>query len=384
MSLSLSGFFILASVVQGVFIGLAILFAPLFRSTTNNYLAGFLLSLSAMTFLGWQEFDNFWIDWIWSLMWEYLIPVLLFQYFLRVLDHAYLRAKWLPWLYLPFVFFLVVDLFIDGELVFGLYDIPSFSSNATYDLYDSLLDSFALWWNVGLIVWMFTLARTDQKVPPEKRQWLIRFGVAMVIVVFVWFLSDWVEARTNVEEPLAAIWLAMSLLFWYIAYAGVYQLRILDERKEIHALLLNRANQPKPLVDVVSTPLNQEALELDGSAEATEVNPYTDRLRRLMQKDHLYRNPDLGRQLVAERLGISEGYVSQVVQESVGEGFVEYVNRHRILAAKEMLSDGTFNPYSLEAIGREAGFKSRSAFYESFKRATGQTPGAYRKSQKAS
>lgn len=377
MSLSLSDFFILASIVQGLFIGLAILCAPFFRSKTNNYLAGFILFMSAMTFMGWQEYDNFWIDWVWSLMWEYLIPVLLFQYFLRVLDHPFLKASWLPWLYFPFCFFLVVDLIIDGELLFGLYDLPLLADDDYYDFYDSLLDSFSLWWNVGLVIWMFNLARQDRKAPPEKRRWLIRFGYAMIGVVIVWFFSDWMQHRTGVEDPYAAIWLAMSLLFWWVAYAGVYQLRILDEQQEIHALLLNRATS------TVQPTITANGPDPDDAKEATE-NSYAGQLRQLMEQEHLYRNPDLGRQLVAERLGISEGYVSQVVQESMGEGFVEFVNGHRIRAAREMLNDLTFSPYSLEAIGREAGFKSRSAFYESFKKATGQTPGAYRKNQKAS
>jgi AraC-like DNA-binding protein len=154
------------------------------------------------------------------------------------------------------------------------------------------------------------------------------------------------------------------LMVWWVAYAGVYQLRILDEREEIHALMLGRSTKLEPVL--ITEP-------------KTTDNGYTVQLKRLMEEEHLYRNPDLGRQMVAEHLGISEGYVSQVMQENVGEGFVEFVNGHRIMAAKRMLSDPDFAPYSLEAIGREAGFKSRSSFYDSFKKATGQTPGTYRK-----
>lgn len=365
MTLSLSDFFILASVVQGLFIGLAILCAPFFRSTTNNYLAGFILLMSGMTFLGWQEFDLFWPDYVWSLMWEFLIPVLLFQYFLRLLNHPYLQARWLPWLYAPFVIILVVDVFFDLDYSFDLYILPLSENHPAYQFYDGLLDSMALWWNIFLIGWAFNIARNDRNAPAGKRRWLIRFSAALLLVMSVWFLSDYIQHRTGVEDPYSMLWLALSLLFWYIAYAGVYQLRIVDERAEI-GVLRDRLLEPLAVENV------------------SVGNDYAPALQQLMEEEHLYRNPDLGRQVVAEQLGISEGYLSQIMSSQVGQPFADFVNSYRIEEAKRLLSSPDFAPYSLEAIGLEAGFKSRSAFYTGFKKATGITPGMYRKRVKTS
>ena len=365
MTLSLSDFFILASVVQGLFIGLAILCAPFFRSTTNNYLAGFILLMSGMTFLGWQEFDHFWPDYVWSLMWEFLIPVFLFQYFLRLLRHPYLEARWLPWLYAPFVIILIIDILFDLDYSFDLYILPFPESHPLYQFYDELLDSMALWWNIFLIGWAFSIARNDTSATVYKRRWLVRFSVALLLVMSVWFLSDYIQYRTKVEDPYSMLWLALSLLFWYIAYAGVYQLRIVDERAEIGRL-------------------RERLLEPEAIGNISVGNDYAPALRQLMEEEHLYRNPDLGRQVVAEQLGISEGYLSQIMSAQVGRPFADYVNSYRIEEAKRLLSSPDFDPYSLEAIGLEAGFKSRSAFYTGFKKATGITPGMYRKQAKTS
>jgi len=369
MSLSLSDFFVLASVLQGVFIGLALLCAPFFRSKANNYLAVFILLLSLITFLGWQEFDNFWVDYVWSFMWEFLPPPVLFLYFLLVLDHPYLKALWLPWLFAPFLLTFFFDLAIGLDFAFGLYRLPFTEEHPAWQLYDALEDRLSMWYNVLMVGWALYLSRTDTTLPPQKRQWLIRFSTAMLLVLGVWFLSDLVHVSTEIENPSAAIWLALSLLFWWICYAGVYQLRILDDRTEINELLSLKARRAVPAPVAVTN-----AVE----------NGYAPRLRDLLHGQQLFRNPDLGRGLVAEHLGISEGYVSQVVQESLGEGFVEYVNGLRVEAAREMLDDPAFAPYSLEAIGQEAGFKSRSAFYTTFKKATSVTPGAYRKGVKTS
>ncbi len=366
MLLSLTDFFIIASIIQGVSVGLAILCAPFFRSKTNNYLAAFILTLSGMTFLGWQELDLFWLDYTWSLMWEFLIPVFLFQYFLRVLDHRFLRASWLPYLYAFFLFFLVIDIVFDLDFAFNLYRLPIAEENSVYQFYDSLLDSMALWWNTFLCAWMFKIAWKDTSATVERRRWLLRFGIVMLAIMTIWFLSDLVHFRTQVEDAYAALWVSMSLLFWWIAYSGVYQLRILEERSEIHALLAGK-----------------EVVKHTSTVPPTD-NVYNTRLRELMSEEHLYRNPDLGRQLIADHLGISEGYVTQVMHDALGMKLVDFVNSYRVAAAREMLSDEVFAPYSLEAIGREAGFKSRSAFYQAFKSATGQTPGSYRKQGKTS
>ena len=48
-----------------------------------------------------------------------------------------------------------------------------------------------------------------------------------------------------------------------------------------------------------------------------------------------------------------------------------------------MLVDAHYKNYTIESIGLECGFKSKSNFYITFKKLTGQTPNQY-KSQKIS
>ncbi|MEL7160720.1 MAG: helix-turn-helix domain-containing protein, partial [Bacteroidota bacterium] len=176
--------------------------------------------------------------------------------------------------------------------------------------------------------------------------------------IFLWFLTGAMEQYYDSDAPFAVLLVGFSGIFWWTGYYGVYRQRLAEERTEIRALRQERPLQPEP---------------------ETTGKGYERELRQLMVEEELYRDPDLGRQTVAERLGISEGYLSEQMRTGLGQGFVDFVNGYRVQAARAMLTDATFLPYSLEAIGREAGFKSRSAFYSSFKKATGKTPGAYRK-----
>ena len=107
-------------------------------------------------------------------------------------------------------------------------------------------------------------------------------------------------------------------------------------------------------------------------------------LYALMDEEKLYKNPLLNRLDLATRLGTSEGYLSQVINQEINKSIIQFVNKYRIEAAKELLNNPVFNKYSVEAIGMEAGFKSKSAFYSTFNTNTGISPGAFRKLQKTS
>jgi len=50
----------------------------------------------------------------------------------------------------------------------------------------------------------------------------------------------------------------------------------------------------------------------------------------------------------------------------------------RVEEAKLYLTDTDFSNYTLVAIGLEAGFNSKSAFNNSFKKITGQTPSQFK------
>ncbi len=104
----------------------------------------------------------------------------------------------------------------------------------------------------------------------------------------------------------------------------------------------------------------------------------------VMDEEELYKNPLLNRLDLATRLGTSEGYLSQIINQEINKSIIQFVNEYRIEAAKNLLQDPIFNKYSIEAIGMEAGFKSKSTFYNTFNASLNMSPGAFRKLQKTS
>lgn len=98
-------------------------------------------------------------------------------------------------------------------------------------------------------------------------------------------------------------------------------------------------------------------------------------LKALMERERLFQNPNLTMPLVAGKLNISNHQLSQLLNDNLGKPFPTFVNEYRIDEAKKLLADKP--QFSLEAIGYECGFNSRSTFYATFKKLTGTTPAQY-------
>jgi AraC-like DNA-binding protein len=117
----------------------------------------------------------------------------------------------------------------------------------------------------------------------------------------------------------------------------------------------------------------------NGKTSATSVRnvQIKEQLLHYFSSEKPYLNPDLNMQLLSERLKIPKYQLTELLNKDLGKNFFQFVNEYRISAVKQMLSDKK-NPYSIEAIGYECGFNSKSTFFTVFKNLTGMTPLQYR------
>ncbi|CAL2083848.1 helix-turn-helix domain-containing protein [Tenacibaculum sp. 190524A02b] len=115
---------------------------------------------------------------------------------------------------------------------------------------------------------------------------------------------------------------------------------------------------------------------------AIESNEMLAKLQLLMTTEKLYKNSSLKLEDVALKLGVSKHQLSQVLNEYTGKNFTQYINAYRIEEAKVLIVEN--DKFTLEAIGKEAGFNSKTTFYNAFKKIEGVTPAVYKKQHKRS
>ncbi len=101
-------------------------------------------------------------------------------------------------------------------------------------------------------------------------------------------------------------------------------------------------------------------------------------IQHIMREEHLYHDPALTKEKIAEILGTNRTYLSQVINDRSGLTVPQYINTFRIDEAVRILSD-TKDDTPLKAIAIDLGFNSISTFYKLFQTSVGMTPSLYRK-----
>ncbi len=91
-------------------------------------------------------------------------------------------------------------------------------------------------------------------------------------------------------------------------------------------------------------------------------------------------NSDFSLAKLAEAVGSNSKYVSQVINDTFGKNFSNYVNEYRVNLACVRLADFKgYGNYTISAIAESVGFKSYSTFNNVFTKITGITPSMYQK-----
>ncbi len=369
MKFDLIDLFIVLGLSQGFIFALAIFFNPLFKDQNNKYLASAILMVSI---IGWNEwlsergyddiyyFIDFWGD---DVPWILLFYVPLLIYFLSAAWHPLAKDRRRWYLLIPFLIFLVLNILIDLELDFSLPAWPWISPYALW-IYD-LEYLIAPLYDTILAVFAYRVIQTSQ-ISNTERKWLMRLWQASTALILCWLVLDLIIENSGLI-PFSLyhyLWIGISFFIYWLIYEGLFQFSLAKDQSALQKILETR--RPAFSYEPKVTNLTKEKTHLQ-------------RFKKLMEEEQLYENPDLSLEDVAARLAISAGYLSQLINAQEGESFTSLLQAYRVEKVKEMLLDSTFNQYNLLAIGLEAGFKSKSAFYQTFKKKTGLTPNQFKK-----
>lgn len=114
--------------------------------------------------------------------------------------------------------------------------------------------------------------------------------------------------------------------------------------------------------------------------KSTSENSHLKKLTSIMEQEKPYLDFELTLQKLAIQTDIPEKELSLLINHHLNKHFFDFINEYRINDAQKLLKDPTKKQLTVLEILYEVGFNSKSSFYTAFKKATNQTPTAYRKS----
>lgn len=201
-------------------------------------------------------------------------------------------------------------------------------------------------------------------------RWLRMFLLGLVCVFGTCLLFSFFNAR------LADLFsnLVFSIFTYVMAVYALRQPAIFSSRMTPDELLL--AEKEEMETEHASTG------KYERSAMPEElVTPAFTRLQEIMEKEKIFRNPELKLTDLADRMALSPHHLSQLLNIHVRENFYDLINRYRVEDFKRALSDPENQHFSLLGLAFDAGFNSKAAFNNAFKKHTGMTPSEWRQNQ---
>lgn len=111
--------------------------------------------------------------------------------------------------------------------------------------------------------------------------------------------------------------------------------------------------------------------------DLSKLREYADVMDKYMFDNKVYLNQDIDVQSLAQSIQIKVYEASSILNQVKGVNFNQYINKFRVDEAKRRIESNESGNMTVEAIGQEVGFKSKSSFYLAFKNFTGMTPSQF-------
>jgi AraC-like DNA-binding protein len=134
-------------------------------------------------------------------------------------------------------------------------------------------------------------------------------------------------------------------------------------------LIVDEGNFPAVKIQEISDP-EEEGSELD-------LDVLREKLTKILEEEQVFLKQGLLVTDFAKELGISSRHLPEVLDKIYGKGFKDLINHYRIRYAKEKIESGYLDVFTLDSLGKEAGFKSRTTLFYAFKKEMNLSPTEY-------
>ncbi|HLP64307.1 helix-turn-helix domain-containing protein [Flavobacterium sp.] len=200
----------------------------------------------------------------------------------------------------------------------------------------------------------------------DDMKWLKNFSFFGSLLLLLWVLAivlnldAFLNPKIVIYYPLR---LFSSFLLYWIGYQGFFRYYLTSERIEIRSVIEQASSKNK---------------QVKSFEENTKKIEKFNQIENYITESDCYLDPNLSLKSLSEELNISVSLLSQIINQGSQYNFSDYINQFRVNKAKEFLKDKSFENYTIESIGLECGFNSKSTFYAAFKKFTSLTPIAFR------
>ncbi|OEK03393.1 hypothetical protein BFP97_18515 [Roseivirga sp. 4D4] len=252
-------------------------------------------------------------------------------------------------------------------LITLLYFIPLFSANSST--------------KIDYLNMMYEGVHTDSLIFGGARR--LQQGVYLFFVIRLLWINKQ-DFQDNLKNNYFRPLLAMILLFGFMWLGDIYRYFF---RFDLYTGIINTILMSAVLVYLTIKFISRESF-FDGNSDRkyassglskSQEKEILTKVKQIFLDESLFTDSSLSLQSLSTALQIPANYISQSINNQLGLSYSDFIGQWRVNKAKDLLQDQSNHRLTLEFIGKQAGFKSTSAFNASFRKNTGTTPSQYRK-----
>ena len=240
-------------------------------------------------------------------------------------------------------------------------------------------------------------------IPPTisfitRPSFVMIYALISLLVVYKYGANEHENLIKNKQNKLVYKWIVTLCLVTFIVSAGFLYLTIDLYKASVNRVILE--SEPTYIISGIAFALLPLALIVFfpqvlygmpvavSSKKVTKVtipvvdasDPLTETAQLIVDyinEEKPYLNEAFDIEDIAEKLDIPKHHIIYCFTMILQKKFTAYRSMMRIEHAKELLHKGTADSLSIDGIGAQSGFSSRSGFYATFKAETGLTPSQY-------
>lgn len=358
---------------QGLLLGLIFITSKKYKSFANSLLGIFLLAFVFQAFTDILPFNSIWGYSISSYFTlpevKWLLPVLFVHFVLVKVGRSSAFNLFLTIQYtLAFIIIGLTPLNIILFLTEGITLLELLGWELMDQIYMSLQYYAFLLTIAAFFIALVETLKYRNIVKDESSdfklldlRWLYQFIFLIVPIIFFWGaeLIRIALGGRGQSDLTIVIFVFIAIFIYYVSFKALTQQTLFEgsfKRLHENTRLINKQNK-----------------------QDNSISPEIyDKIEEEMEANEYFLNQNLTLHDFAKYINTPARIISTSINQVASNNFNEWVNNFRVERAIELLADERSNYLSIEGVGAEAGFKSRSSMYMAFKNKTGKSPGHFR------
>jgi YesN/AraC family two-component response regulator len=214
-----------------------------------------------------------------------------------------------------------------------------------------------------------------------KSKYIRHFVVLLTILNIALTITYAAFATPSVEYFYIPLFI--NIIYVYIVYYAFSNSAILTQPE-----YCNLVDDVTPLESYKNfqEPLCKEIKEIEKSVNEgkakyklteMEIEENYKALQKYFEEQKPYLDPNINLTKLSNALNACSHNISLTINTRFDKNFFDLINSYRVEEAKNLLQSPKSGQLTIEAIGQEAGFNSKTAFYRAFKKNTQITPSEF-------